>query len=190
MGRCRFCGFISSSSTQQVYQSEWDAADSSKGAAVMPCHITQATIHIIHVTCDAATFISRNTSCIITCLFMCGCCRAISDTPFPFPWAQMVLVMLLLYAITAPLVVVAFVDSMWMGIVVNFICIQSYWCLNEVARDLEDPFVYDPNDLPLSTYQVWPLLLDELHTLLHAMLCCCTSCIGCAYCWLGCNCTQ
>lgn len=84
----------------------------------------------------------------------------------------MVLVMLLLYAITAPLVVVAFVDSMWMGIVVNFICIQSYWCLNEVARDLEDPFVYDPNDLPLSRYQVWLKLLPELHTLLRAMICC------------------
>lgn len=67
----------------------------------------------------------------------------------------MVLVMLLLYAVSVPLVVVAFVDSMWMGIVVNFICVQSYWCLNEVARDLEDPFVYDPNDLPLSRYQVW-----------------------------------
>lgn len=80
--------------------------------------------------------------------------RAIADTPFPFPWAQMVLVMLIMYAISVPLVVVAFVDSMWMGIVVNFFCVQSYWCLNEVARDLEDPFVYDPNDLPLSRYQV------------------------------------
>lgn len=66
----------------------------------------------------------------------------------------MVLVMLILYALSVPLVVVAFVDSTWMGIVVNFICVQSYWCLNEVARDLEDPFVYDPNDLPLSRYQV------------------------------------
>ena len=89
----------------------------------------------------------------------------------------MVLVMLLLYAITVPLVVVAFVDSMWMGIVVNFICVQSYWCLNEVARDLEDPFVYDPNDLPLSRYQVWHKLLHELYTLLHSMTCCCASCM-------------
>ncbi|KAL0045047.1 hypothetical protein WJX82_006316 [Trebouxia sp. C0006] len=80
-------------------------------------------------------------------------CRAIADTPFPFPWAQMVLVMLIMYAISVPLVVVAFVDSTWMGIVVNFFCVQSYWCLNEVARDLEDPFIYDPNDLPLARYQ-------------------------------------
>ena len=66
----------------------------------------------------------------------------------------MVLVMLIMYAISVPLVVVAFVESTWMGIVVNFFCVQSYWCLNEVARDLEDPFVYDPNDLPLARYQV------------------------------------
>lgn len=104
-----------------------------------------------------------------------GCCRAIADTPFPFPWAQMVLVMLILYAVSVPLVVVAFVDSTWMGIVVNFICVQSYWCLNEVARDLEDPFVYDPNDLPLSRYQV--LKLSLLHVLLHYSTCCCTCCV-------------
>ena len=62
--------------------------------------------------------------------------------------------MLLMYAMTVPLVVVGFVDSIWLGCLVNFFCVQSYWCLNEVARDLEDPFVYDPNDLPLARYQV------------------------------------
>lgn len=30
----------------------------------------------------------------------------------------------------------------------------TYWALNEVARDLEDPFIYDPNDLPLARIQV------------------------------------
>ena len=66
----------------------------------------------------------------------------------------MVMIMLVLYALTVPLVIVAFVKSTWMGLVVNFLCVQSYWGLNEVARDLEDPFVYDPNDLPLARYQV------------------------------------
>lgn len=108
----------------------------------------------------------RHTSCFFTgtdgvyradqckVLTLCSVCRAIADTPFPFPWAQMVLIMLLMYAMTVPLVVVGFVDSIWLGCLVNFFCVQSYWCLNEVARDLEDPFVYDPNDLPLARYQV------------------------------------
>ena len=81
-------------------------------------------------------------------------CRVLADTPFPFPWAQIVLIMLILYALIVPLIVVAFVNRMWIGLVINFLSVQSYWSLNEVARDLEDPFVYDPNDLPLARYQV------------------------------------
>lgn len=80
-------------------------------------------------------------------------CRVLADTPFPFPWAQMVLILLILYALLVPLLVVAFVNRTWVGLVINFISVQSYWTLNEVARDLEDPFVYDPNDLPLARYQ-------------------------------------
>lgn len=66
----------------------------------------------------------------------------------------MVRIMLIFYALTAPLVVVAFINSTWIGLFINFLSVQSYWCLNEVARDLEDPFVYDPNDLPPARYQV------------------------------------
>ena len=36
--------------------------------------------------------------------------------------------------------------------------LQTYWAMNEVARDLEDPFVYEPNDLPLARFQVRPLV--------------------------------
>lgn len=32
--------------------------------------------------------------------------------------------------------------------------VLTYWALNEVARDLEDPYIYDPNDLPLARHQV------------------------------------
>ncbi len=66
----------------------------------------------------------------------------------------MVLILLILYALLTPLLVVAWVNRTWVGLVINFISVQSYWTLNEVARDLEDPFVYDPNDLPLARYQV------------------------------------
>lgn len=94
-------------------------------------------------------------------------CRAIADTPFPFPWAQVVLIMLILYALTTPLVVVAFINSTWTGLAVNFLSVQSYWCLNEVARDLEEPFVYDPNDLPLARYQARLLSSNAAFTGYH-----------------------
>lgn len=31
--------------------------------------------------------------------------------------------------------------------------VLTYWALNEVARDLEDCFLYDPNDAPLARLQ-------------------------------------
>ena len=77
-----------------------------------------------------------------------------ADTPFPFPWAQAVLLLLLMFAFTAPLLIVAYVKRMWLAILLDLISVQSYLVLNEVARDLEDPFVFEPNDLPLARIQV------------------------------------
>jgi predicted membrane chloride channel (bestrophin family) len=44
--------------------------------------------------------------------------------------------------------------DMWLAVVLDFLSINTLWVLNEVARDLEDPFVYEPNDLPLARLQV------------------------------------
>jgi len=50
--------------------------------------------------------------------------------------------------------VVAFVKKLWLAILIDIIAVQSYFSLNEVATDLEDPFVYPPNELPLPRIQV------------------------------------
>eukprot|EP00210_Caulerpa_lentillifera_P008077 g7712.t1 len=80
-------------------------------------------------------------------------CRKIADTPFPFPWAQFVAACLLSYALTVPIVISSFVTAPLLAVVLDVISVVTYYALNEVARDLEDPFIYDPNDLPLATYQ-------------------------------------
>lgn len=80
-------------------------------------------------------------------------CRKISETPFPFPWAQLVAVCLLVYALTLPFVISAYVSAPLLAVVLDMISVVTYYVLNEVARDLEDPFLYDPNDLPLANYQ-------------------------------------
>eukprot|EP01023_Acetabularia_acetabulum_P024927 TRINITY_DN2394_c0_g1_i2.p1 TRINITY_DN2394_c0_g1~~TRINITY_DN2394_c0_g1_i2.p1 ORF type:complete len:530 (+),score=43.52 TRINITY_DN2394_c0_g1_i2:220-1809(+) len=80
-------------------------------------------------------------------------CRKLNDTPFPFPWAQAVLAFLLLFALVVPLVVCGFIKSTWLACLLTFLAVSTYWTLNEIARDLEDPFWYDPNDLPLAYYQ-------------------------------------
>lgn len=64
------------------------------------------------------------------------------------------LLLLILYAFTLPLLVAAFVNKLWLAILIDIIAVQSYFALNEVARDLEDPFVYEPNDLPMARIQV------------------------------------
>ena len=102
--------------------------------------------------------------------------RKLADTPFPFPWAQMVLVLLLIFAGTLPLMVVAFIDKLWLAVIIDFFSVQAYWALNEVARDVEDPWVYEPNDLPLARLQV------QLHVLLHFVLV--TACISSSPCKL------
>lgn len=64
------------------------------------------------------------------------------------------LMLLLVFSLTCPLLIVSWIEPLWLGVVLDFFCVQTYWALNEVARDLEDPYVYEPNDLPLARLQV------------------------------------
>ncbi|CAD7699638.1 unnamed protein product [Ostreobium quekettii] len=79
--------------------------------------------------------------------------RKIMDTPFPFPWVQFVTVCLLLYALTVPIVISAYITEDWLAFLLTIFAVMTYYALNEVARDLEDPYVYDPNDLPMARHQ-------------------------------------
>ena len=64
----------------------------------------------------------------------------ISTTPFPMPYSQMLTLCLLVFNITLPLMVAANINAMWLAILVNVISTVAYQGLNEVARELEDPF--------------------------------------------------
>mmetsp|Transcript_40168 Transcript_40168/g.94045 ORF Transcript_40168/g.94045 Transcript_40168/m.94045 type:complete len:440 (-) Transcript_40168:590-1909(-) len=75
--------------------------------------------------------------------------RKIVDTPFPFPHAQMIILALVLFAFFCPIVMVAYLSEAWLVISLNFVTTWTYFGVNEVCRELEDPFTYDPNDLPL-----------------------------------------
>ncbi|KAL4857841.1 Pentatricopeptide repeat-containing protein [Chlorella vulgaris] len=75
------------------------------------------------------------------------------DTPFPFAWAQLIMVMLLFLQFTAPFAVVSAVSDKALGIIFAAFSVQAYWALNEVSRELEDPFCFPPNDIPLARLQ-------------------------------------
>lgn len=80
-------------------------------------------------------------------------CRKLVETPFPFPWAQAVMIVLVLFTLSAPFLIAAFSTSVWVACTVTFLGVHTYIMLNEVARDIEDPFHYDPNELPLPQMQ-------------------------------------
>jgi len=74
----------------------------------------------------------------------------VAETPFPFPYHNIISLFLWIFAFTAPFVVNAKVMQVHARFVVNFIAVWSYFSLAEVGDNLEDPYMpYDPNDLPL-----------------------------------------
>ena len=52
-----------------------------------------------------------------------------------------------------PLLMVSYVNNEPLGFVVNFITVMAFAGLHEVARELENPFLNVPNDIPLNNFQ-------------------------------------
>lgn len=76
-------------------------------------------------------------------------CVKLADVPFPFPFAQILTVLLSFYVIFIPIYIVAFTDSMIAGPIMSFALFQGIWGLNETAKELENPFGVDTNDVTL-----------------------------------------
>lgn len=86
---------------------------------------------------------------------MLGCVQAIkvAYTPFPFPWVQLTTVLMISFIMIVPLVVGGFVIDVYVRNSLVFVIVLGYSALNEIARELENPFGHDPNNLPLFSYQ-------------------------------------
>ena len=99
----------------------------------------------------------------------------ITNTPFPFPFAQCVALLLHINAIVAPALLADWLRYSWLAGIVTFINVFVMYLLNEVsltvlfartlsslrclhmgsrtvqvAREIEEPFKFDPNDLPIA----------------------------------------
>lgn len=79
--------------------------------------------------------------------------KKIADTRFPFPWAQIILLLIVSYSITTPLLVAAVIKQYAWAMLVTFIPVFSIIALNMVCTQLEMPFGNDANDLPLDRFQ-------------------------------------
>jgi len=83
----------------------------------------------------------------------------LEDTPLPFPYAQVVSLVLVIFAVTYPLLACSKASGFegiyahWLAPTLSFVVVLSYFGLYEVARELEDPFIHPPNEAPLVAVQ-------------------------------------
>jgi putative membrane protein len=74
-------------------------------------------------------------------------CERILRTPVPFAYAQHIKVFVVLFCFTAPF---AMADSMsWGTPVAAALLAFALFGIDEIGVEIEDPFGYDPNDLPI-----------------------------------------
>jgi len=90
--------------------------------------------------------------------------KKITDTRFPFPYAQLIAVLLFIHLILTPLVITGTVNSKAMAAIFTFMTNFGMFCVNFIASELENPFGTDNNDLPLSHFQ------EEMNSCLMMLL--------------------
>lgn len=66
------------------------------------------------------TYIYKDVSSLACCLLVVPR-RKLASIPFPFPWAQTIVLLLLLFTLTLPLLMSAFVDGLWMSMLLTFL---------------------------------------------------------------------
>lgn len=76
----------------------------------------------------------------------------IADVPFPFAHAQLLSMLLLVWALFIPFYIMNFTQSYILGPAISFVLFESMWCLNELAKELENPFGQDVNDIGLQDF--------------------------------------
>ncbi|CAI5529424.1 unnamed protein product [Closterium sp. Naga37s-1] len=73
----------------------------------------------------------------------------IVNTPFPFPFAQCVALLLHINALVILLLMADWLADPYLASAITLLSVFSFYLLNEVAREIEEPFQFDPNDLPM-----------------------------------------
>lgn len=77
-----------------------------------------------------------------------------AETPFPFPYHNMIRMFLMIFTLTCPFIINSKVIFPAARFIINFIAVWAYFALAEASDNLEDPYMpYDPNDLPLEAIQ-------------------------------------
>jgi len=81
-------------------------------------------------------------------------CMKLADVPFPFPYAQMLTWLLCCFAAFIPVYITVFSKSMYVSTIMSFFLFEGIWGLNETAKELENPFGSDENDICLGDFHL------------------------------------
>lgn len=73
----------------------------------------------------------------------------LSDVPFPFIFAQLLALAVLFFALISPVAFTVLTGDSWLTPILSGGSVLSFWALNEIAKELENPFGDEPNNLPL-----------------------------------------
>jgi len=77
----------------------------------------------------------------------------ISTIPFPFPYAQACDFLLAFHWLLTPIIIQDWSSSPFWAFAFSFIMVFTYWSLNTIAIDLENPFGIDENDMDFAEMQ-------------------------------------
>lgn len=79
--------------------------------------------------------------------------KKITDTRFPFPFAQLISFLLVALGVLTPLMLSTLIFNKFLIALFTFVPMFGMCCMNYIAIELENPFGLDPNDLPLGHFQ-------------------------------------
>eukprot|EP00928_Gymnodinium_smaydae_P043319 TRINITY_DN2904_c0_g1_i2.p1 TRINITY_DN2904_c0_g1~~TRINITY_DN2904_c0_g1_i2.p1 ORF type:complete len:473 (+),score=49.19 TRINITY_DN2904_c0_g1_i2:98-1516(+) len=98
-------------------------------------------------------------------MIQCGNAKRINRYPFPFPYAQMISLMLYLHLVATVVIGGLAMEHVAASVFYSLIATLAVWSINFIAMEIEAPFGTDDNDLPLPT--LMQSFNDSLATLLQ-----------------------
>jgi len=90
--------------------------------------------------------------------------KKITDTRFPFPYAQLLATLIIMHTMVTPLLLSVLIRSKIWAPLFTFVPVFGMCSLNFISSELEHPFGNDDNDLPLENFQ------SEMNTCLLMLL--------------------
>mmetsp|Transcript_82161 Transcript_82161/g.232908 ORF Transcript_82161/g.232908 Transcript_82161/m.232908 type:complete len:397 (-) Transcript_82161:128-1318(-) len=79
--------------------------------------------------------------------------KKITDTKFPFPYAQLIAFLLSMNTLLTPVLLSSAVTNRYLAPIFTFVPVFSLSAINYISIELDNPFGRDPNDLPLEHFQ-------------------------------------